>query len=190
MTNIMKRGSFCGSIRDHWPEFTNRPFTWQQTLLAVIPKNIQLISAPAKQGMAQAAGRVLQKLPAVEAAETALVLADEALLLPVLDSIPDAYPALNVTMGLPITHTGVAQDMLTVLRMHEQAERTQMGGSSYSYHHRTFLAVVASSLFKQLCGGGEIAMQITQQVTKEKPRVFYHLTKPLRCLQRMQCQLK
>jgi ATP-dependent helicase/nuclease subunit B len=159
-------GQFLRKYRDHWAEFTNRPFTWQQTLLAGVPKTIQVMSAPAKQGMAQAAGRVLQSLPAEEASTTALVLADEGLLLPMLDAIPDAYPALNVTMGLPIGHAAVAQDMLTILRMHEQAERTQLGGSSYSYHHRTFLAVVESSLFKRLSGGQQTASAIADTVTR------------------------
>jgi hypothetical protein len=134
--------------------------------LAGVPKTVQVISAPAKQGMAQAAGRVLQGLPATEASTTALVLADEGMLLPMLDAIPKAYPALNVTMGLPIKHAAIAHDLLAVLRMHEQAERTQLGGSSYSYHHRTFLAVVESTLFKQLAGGQQVASAISETVTR------------------------
>jgi hypothetical protein len=159
-------GEFLRQYRDRWPEYTNRAFTWQQSLLASIPKKIQVLSAPTKQGMAQAAGRVLQNLPIEDAGQTALVLADEAMLLPVLDAIPANYTALNITMGLPIKHAAIAQDMLTVLRMQEQAERTKLGGSSYSYHHRTFLAVVESGLFRHLAGGQKTVTAITRHATQ------------------------
>lgn len=164
--DLHEAGAFLRNYRDTWPEYTNRKFEWQQTLLASIPKKIQVLSAPSKQGMAQAAGRVLQTLPTEDAGQTAVVLADEAMLLPLLDAIPSKYEALNVTMGLPIKHAAIAQDMVTMLRMHEQAERTQLGGSSYSYHHRTFLAVVESSLFRHLAGGQKTVSAITRHVTQ------------------------
>ena len=149
-----------------WPEYTNRPFLWLHQTLAKHPKQIQIISAPTKQGMAQAAGRVLQDLPVEEAAQTAVVLADEALLLPLLDAIPKAYQALNVTMGLPIKNAAIAQDMLTILRMHEQAERTKLSGSSYSYHHRTFLASLETNLCRTLAQGNAIATLTSEVVSK------------------------
>jgi hypothetical protein len=162
---LHEAGDFLRKYRNLWPEYANRSFDWQQSLLAIIPKIIQVLSAPTKQGMAQAAGRILQTLPAEDAGQTAVVLADEAMLLPLLDAIPEKYEALNVTMGLPIKHAAIAQDMVTVLRMHEQAERTKLGGSSYSYHHRTFLAVVESSLFRHLAGGQKTVNAITKKVT-------------------------
>ena len=163
---LHEAGDFLRKYRNLWPEYANRTFEWQPSLLASIPKKIQVMSAPSKQGMAQAAGRVLQSLPAEDAGQTAVVLADEAMLLPLLDAIPTKYEALNVTMGLPIKHAAIAQDMLTILRMHEQAERTKLGGSSYSYHHRTFLALVESSLFRNLAGGQKTVSAITKRVTQ------------------------
>lgn len=149
-----------------WPEHVNRPMQWLQTYLEEHPKRIQVISAPSKQGMAQAAGRVLQTLPADEAADTAVVLADEALLMPMLDAIPAGYEALNVTMGLPIKNTAIAQDLRTLLRMHEQAERTQLSSNTYSYHHHTFLAAVETKVFRALAQPGQISALTAHVIAK------------------------
>ena len=54
--------------------------------------------------------QLLAELPGLtpeNAHETAVILADENLLMPVLSSLPDKIPDVNITMGYPLKHTSV-----------------------------------------------------------------------------------
>ncbi len=160
---LHEAGDFLRKYKNKWRVFTKHPFQHISENIATQHKKIQVISAPAKLGMAVAACQVLNSLPPEDQLSTAVVLADEAMLLPMLDAVPEAYNAINVTMGLPLKHAPLAQDLGTILRMHEQAERTAASGNSYAFHHRTFLAVIESPLFKSVAG--QAAGQITAQIT-------------------------
>ena len=72
------------------------------------PKRIDVISAPSDILQCKALYRELEKIYEQQGfidKETAIVLTDENLLLPVLHSIPPAAAALNVTMGYPLANT-------------------------------------------------------------------------------------
>ncbi len=53
---------------------------------------------------------LIKKIPGItpeNAHETAVILADENLLMPVLTSLPEDIPDINITMGYPLRHTSV-----------------------------------------------------------------------------------
>ena len=73
-------------------------------------KKINAIGASSSLGMAKTAGSELKKLTGAEGfkeEETAIILLEEKLLMPVLYSIPDEVKNLNVTMGMPFSETPV-----------------------------------------------------------------------------------
>ena len=71
-------------------------------------KQIEIISVPSDTGQARMAGQILGLYPNdTEWDRTAVVLADEHLLLPVLSIIPPAIKDINITMGYPFTYSPV-----------------------------------------------------------------------------------
>jgi hypothetical protein len=79
--------------------------------------------------------------------ETAFVLPDESLLLPLLNSIPESCDNVNVTMGYPMTGSSTFALLSTLGQM--QLKLRQTGGRWYFYH-RELREVLSSGLLKQL----------------------------------------
>lgn len=71
--------------------------------------------------------------------ETAIILADEELLLPVLHSIPDCVDNINVTMGYPAKNTPVAS-LLGLLINLQKSGRAK--GGAYYFQHKDVLALL------------------------------------------------
>ncbi|MCL6274143.1 PD-(D/E)XK nuclease family protein [Muricauda sp. 2012CJ35-5] len=84
-------------------------------------KNIEITGVPKSINQAQVVGGLLSQLN--ESADnglqnTALVLADESLLNPVLQAIPDYISKVNITMGLPLNTTITYAFFMSYLDMH------------------------------------------------------------------------
>ena len=84
---------------------------------AAHPVDIQLMGIPYQMSQAVEVGRLVaenlaQGLPPES---QAVVLGAEDMLLPVLDQLPDSVPALNITMGYPLSLTPAYQFLLTAL---------------------------------------------------------------------------
>ena len=76
---------------------------------------IELIGIPSSVGQAKEMCRILERLSADKNSgdsfnpiNTAVILPDERLLMPVLHSVPEAIDTINVTMGYPLSGTPVA----------------------------------------------------------------------------------
>lgn len=68
-------------------------------------KEIKIIGTPKSIGQAKYVGEILDGLSEEELKSTALVLGDEELLLPMLNSLPSKIEALNITMGYPLKYS-------------------------------------------------------------------------------------
>ncbi len=91
-------------IRDYaanWPYYKNQDFQTISTNYAS-QKEIEIIGIPKNIGQAKYVGEILANLSPQELNSTALVLGDESLLLPMLNSMPENIGALNITMGYPL----------------------------------------------------------------------------------------
>ncbi len=66
----------------------------KEIIISGVPKNI---------GQVKYVGQLLAKLTQEEITKTAVVLADETLLLPLLNSLPGNVKNVNITMGLPLS---------------------------------------------------------------------------------------
>ena len=63
----------------------------------------------------------LPKIDLSNAINTAIVLPDENLFVPLINSVPESVKRLNVTLGYPMRHSGVVSLMHIVARAHKQA---------------------------------------------------------------------
>jgi hypothetical protein len=74
------------------------------------PKDIRIIGVPQNIGQAKIVSDLLSRMGNdIAYSETALVLADENNLFPILNALPESIESINVTMGVPLKHTPIRQ---------------------------------------------------------------------------------
>ena len=128
------------------------------------PKNVRFISAPTENAQARylpewirsVTERDLQETP-VKEKENAVVLCNEALLLPVLHSIPPEVKNVNITMGFPLAQTPVYSFVSALIELQTTGYRRDTGRYQYEavqsvlkHPYTRHLSTSAESLEKQL----------------------------------------
>lgn len=110
---------FLREYKKTWPFYQKKekPFHWVAENYQK-PKDIEIIGVPKNVGQAKYVGDILSKIPASKLKNTALVLGDERLAMPVLNSLPKNVDALNITMGLPLSQTPLASLFDLLLKTH------------------------------------------------------------------------
>ena len=132
-----------------------------------------VISVPSSVGQAKLAGSILQEAGVGNDVETAFVLPDETLLLPLLNSIPPRHDNVNVTMGYSMRGSSVYA-LLQALGQLQLRLRHRPDG--WYFYHRTVREVFASGLFRELLSEEE-----AKTVTRVKAAAKYFI--PLADLQ-------
>ncbi|WP_179348518.1 PD-(D/E)XK nuclease family protein [Winogradskyella pacifica] len=117
---IHDAGLFTRQHRKQWNYFETQPFNWVSNHYNE-PKNIQAIGIPKLVGQAKYIGQLLEELTEKETnlSNIAVVLGEEQLLLPVLNSIPKNITKLNVTMGLPLQFVPLASFFEQLFTVHK-----------------------------------------------------------------------
>jgi len=115
-----------------------KEFLWEENNLSTDNKNIQIIGAPGNVNQAKTAGSILSSLQKKneDIEKTAVVLADERLLFPVLNSLPATIENMNVTMGYKLNNTTVVDFFTIVFDLHENARHFKESGDNYKFHHK------------------------------------------------------
>jgi hypothetical protein len=96
-------------IRENLSGFRDSGAAFNRRNLAGFKGEIQVYSVPSDAGQAQLLHSILEGAgpDAGAGEETAIVLADEELLIPVLNALPPSLDEINVTMGYPVSATPV-----------------------------------------------------------------------------------
>lgn len=101
------------------------PKEWMSDKLLSSAKDIYLIGSAGQIGQAKALGQILSRQSGHNSqSSTAVVLADENLLYPVLNSIPDEFGPFNVTMGLPFISTQAFGLLMSLLALENRMSRS------------------------------------------------------------------
>lgn len=131
------------------------------------PPKFNVLSVPSSVGQAKMLPSVFQSMGS-QGIETAVVLPDENLLIPVLNSIPKHLSQLNVTMGYPMSGSSLWSLMhdITALQTHMRLK----DGKWYVYH-KQFFAVLSNSLIKSIISEEEIG--IVEEVKKQRRQYIY-----------------
>ena len=102
---------------------------------------IELIGIPSSVGQAKEMCRILERLSSDKSAgdsfdilDTAVILPDERLLMPVLHSVPETIDTINVTMGYPLSGTPIAGLMEHIAEM-QRNMRTSGGNPVFYYKY-------------------------------------------------------
>lgn len=114
---------------------------------------INVVSVPSSVGQAK---RIPDILKTVEDGEScAVVLPDENLLVPVLNSIPSSVGEINVTMGLPMKGSVLFSLMETIAAM--QLHMT-LKKERWHFYHKQVWELFSNELFKKACDEETLAV--------------------------------
>jgi hypothetical protein len=97
------------------------------------PARIELIAIPQSIGQAKILPKILAEHPEFKEDETAIVLADEKMLFPVLHALPESIEHLNVTMGYPLNDSPLYPFIVKYLQLQQQLAAES--GRGYYYNH-------------------------------------------------------
>lgn len=113
-----------------------------------VDQTLRVVAVPSGVGQAKQAFNEVESLKAASGAapgiETAIVLPDENLLVPLLHSV-HGVGRLNVTLGYPLRSSGIVSLMHIVARMHNQAGREE---KQWAYYREDVYDILSHPLIK------------------------------------------
>ena len=113
---------------------------------SLVEPYFEVISVPSAVGCAKQLPRILSEVQPGHL-DTAVVLPDENLLVPVLNSIPEQIKEINVTMGYPMKGSGFFSLMDEIARM--QLDLRYRDGSALFYYRHVW-AIFSNSVFTSI----------------------------------------
>ena len=139
-----------------------KPFTVVNEKFKNTSKQIDVLGIPQNVGQAKYLSTILDKIKPEEYTQTAIVLADENLLVPVLQSIPKKIENINVTMGYPLKNTPLNNFFEIYLATYINAERYGHKGK-LTYHYKDLLKLLQLP-FSRLVFGVENCQSIKKHI--------------------------
>lgn len=108
------------------------------------PPRIEAVSVPSAVGQAKYVHNILEQIVREEGTtdlfSTAVLLPDEQLLFPLLNSLPENVAPVNVTMGYPLSHSNVSSFVAAIASLHE---RIRIRDGQVRFYWRDVLGVLA-----------------------------------------------
>lgn len=156
---IHEAAKFIRHYKESWDYYAqeNNPFLWSSSHFTE-EKEIEIIGIPKNIGQAKYAGKLLKKL---DLTKTAVILNDENLLFPMLNSLPRNVEKANITMGLALDKTPPAALFETLFKI--QSEE-----NSGLYYKNVLSVIMHPIVHKKL---GKLADEIKSDLL-EKNRVY------------------
>ncbi|GGK14455.1 hypothetical protein GCM10007962_05880 [Yeosuana aromativorans] len=140
---IHDAGLFTRAHKKNWSYFKNNPFNWITNNYSK-DKNISVYGIPKNIGQAKFIGTLLNQLKTenTSLSNTAVVLGDETLLIPVLNSLPPNVDALNITMGFPLKSIPLASLFEYLFHIHKT--------DSQSFYYKDIINLVSHPFIRPL----------------------------------------
>ncbi len=123
-------------LRNNIKEFPSPVNSLKHNNISKQEKKISFISVPSNIGQAKIIAQCLEKigkLRDIDLNKTVIILADENLLLPVLNSIPEEIDEINVSMGYPFKETSVYSFIEKLVDTHRNRRINKSGHIQFYY---------------------------------------------------------
>lgn len=151
--DIQESGFF---LRKYIKKEVFTPFNWVNDKFNQTHKNIEIIGIPQQIGQAKYLSSILSKIDAIDNyKDTAIVLADENMLIPVMQSIPDEISNVNVTMGYPLKTTSLTIFFETIFQLFMNAEKFG-SKDTLTYHYKDLINLFRLSFSNVIIGNKTI----------------------------------
>ncbi len=127
---------------------------------------IEAVAVPSGVGQAKYVHQLLSQISEREGNgadmfNTAVLLPDESLLFPVLNSLPQNVEKVNVTMGYPLSNSGVATFVQSLAQL-QQA--TKLKGSEPCFYHKNVTDILVHPFIKAALGQDDIGKEIAKSI--------------------------
>ncbi|MCB0400960.1 MAG: PD-(D/E)XK nuclease family protein [Flavobacteriales bacterium] len=152
-------GMFLRKFKRKWGEAA---FRYAGEQLRTETKHIEVLGIPQQVGQAKYLTHLLKDTGPEAATETAIVLANENLLVPVLQSIPDNLETVNVTMGYSLRNTALNNFFQIYLNTLVNAERFGHK-QQLTYHHKDLVKLFQLP-FSKVVFGEEVCAAVLKQI--------------------------
>ena len=156
---IHDAGLFTREQRKSWAYFTKQPFNWITDHYSK-KKEISIIGIPQQVGQAKYVGQILKDLHKSEQKleSTAVVLGDENLLIPLLNSFPENSDALNITMGLQLKYIPLASLFQQLFEIHKT--------NPNHYYYKDVIQIISHAFIKPLFThqGNDLSRQLINAI--------------------------
>ena len=144
-------GEFLRKQKERWDEID---FHGVGEYYSKPKKRFDVVACPRNISQAKVAGKVLSELSIddLNASNTAIVLADEGLLYPVLNNLPTNIRKFNVTMGSPLQNTSLFAFIDTMMTM-------QMNANYYNkkvFYYKDVHRFLEHPYFLKICDKNEV----------------------------------
>jgi len=158
-------------MRQNLEQFPNSLDKVQFNIFSTTQKDIRFISASTENAGARFLPEwiaQLQQQNDFKPEETAVVLCNEGLLLPVLHSVPDDIRELNVTMGFPLEQTPICNLVNQIAALHADG---YLPGKTPRYNHRWVLPILQHPLIRQMSDFSDALEQKLKSQNSFRPSV-------------------
>lgn len=164
---IHDAGYFIRSYKRNWPYYsTNKLKGLADTYLT--KKDIEIIGIPKNVSQAKYVGtlvRNIQKKGGASLSKTAIVLGNESLLNPIINSIPAEVSRINITMGYPLEKTPMAGVFNELMQLHLQREPR-------GWFYKDILAFISHPYINTLLNTQEEQTSSVSDTIREKNWVY------------------
>jgi hypothetical protein len=126
---------------------------------SVLHPVIRVIDCSSDIAQVKLAAKLVEDSPQLnkdEAHHTAIVLADEGLLLPTLTSLPDNVESINITMGYPLKFSPVYSLIRDLLTLQKTLRSVESG--AILFDHRDVKNILANGFFSDLSESGSASL--------------------------------
>ena len=134
-------------LRKNMIRFPQAKYICQPDSLTSMTRSMKVINIASQTGQAQVAGDELSRLLTANCKfrfdDTAVVLCDEELLLPVISALPEQIDKVNITMGFPMNLTPVYS---LVTQLTDLQKNCRMESGELTYYHKNILAILNHQL--------------------------------------------
>ena len=148
----------------------NGEMHWKGNYFTDNAKQITIRGVPNKVSQTKEAGRLISRLikENKDLTGTALVLADETMLLPVLNAIPEASGDFNVTMGFSLTYTPLFSLIDAIFGMHATTLQFATGRKDPGFYTKELLRLLMHPYIARLGGGYGATNNLALKLRKSK----------------------
>jgi len=170
---MYEAGDFIRKYRNEWGL---KEFNWIENNYATSEKNIIITGIPLNIGQAELAGQIISEMKSdvANSENTALVLADENLLIPVLYSIPETVKDINITMGYPLSNSTVHSLFMNLFTLHENSKKYS-SNITQRFYQKDILNLFNHPYFRIISNKDKKSAWLTGflESVKRSNRIFY-----------------
>ncbi len=156
-------GLFVRRFKSTWPYYKNHPFEWIASDYCQ-EKTINIIGTPKSIGQAKIVGDIIAKQIEEQGntglQNTAVVLGEESLLVPVLYSLPESIEALNITMGYSSKNNPAQIIVAKLFKTHSNALSRNPKG--YVFYYKDVLDILTHPLIEPFINAKGVVTKINQ----------------------------